>query len=65
VQRGVVLGEDLGDQLAAAGDVDLVEEVLDVVADSVGRQVKPGGDLGGPVTARDQCVICCSRVESW
>jgi hypothetical protein len=43
----VVLGEELGDQLAAAGDADLGEDGLDVVADRVGRQEQLVGDLGG------------------
>jgi hypothetical protein len=43
----VVLGEEPGDQLAAAGDADLGEDGLDVVADRVGRQEQLVGDLDG------------------
>lgn len=32
---GVVLGEDLGDELAAGGDANLFEDLLEVVADGV------------------------------
>jgi len=42
-----VLGEDPVHELAAAGDADLLEECLDVVADGVRREVQLGGDLGG------------------
>jgi hypothetical protein len=50
----VVIGVELGDQLAAAGHADLGEDRLEVVADGVGRQEQLGGDLGGAGAAGDQ-----------
>jgi hypothetical protein len=44
-EGGVVLAEELGDQFAAAVDVDLGEDRLEVVADGVGGQVQPLGVL--------------------
>ena len=53
-RRRVVLGEDPVHELAAAGDADLLEERLDVVADGVRREVQLGGDLGGAEPAGDR-----------
>jgi hypothetical protein len=61
VERLVVLGEQLGDQLATAGHADLVEDGLHVVADRMGREEQLLGDVGGAGAAGDQAVICCSR----
>src|SRR5215212_11374771 len=52
-RRRVVLGEHAVHQLAAAGDADLLEGRLDVVADGVRRQVQLGGDLAGAEPAGD------------
>jgi hypothetical protein len=50
----VVVGEQPGDQLAAAVHADLGEDRLDVVADGVGRQEQLLGDVGRAGAAGDQ-----------
>jgi hypothetical protein len=54
VRRLVVLGEHLRYQLAPAGDADLVQDGLDVVADGVAGEEQTGGDLGGARPLGDQ-----------
>ena len=49
-----MLGEDPVHELAAAGDADLLEEGLDVVADGVRGEVELGGDLGGAEPSGDR-----------
>src|SRR5215218_2526659 len=50
VRRLVVLGEQLGHELAAAGDAQLAEDRLHVATDGVCREVELVGDLGRPDT---------------
>jgi hypothetical protein len=51
VHRRDVLGEQRGDELASAGDADLLEDGLDVAADGVEGEEEPLGDLGGAASA--------------
>src|SRR5688500_7912774 len=54
MDRPVVLGEQRGDELAAAGDADLVADGLDVVAHRMRGQVQLGGDLRRAGAAGDE-----------
>ena len=46
--------EQPGDELSAVGDVELLEDRLEVVLDRVGRQVQAGGDRGVGQALRDE-----------
>ena len=54
VDRRVVLGEQLCDQLTTARHADLVEDRLDVVAHRVDREEQPASDLGGADALGDE-----------
>ena len=50
---GVVVGEQLGDELSSAADANFVEHRFDVVPHGVRRQEQLGGDLGRGAAAGD------------
>src|SRR5215207_7657861 len=50
----VVGEEDLADQVPAAANAGLLEDLLEVLLDGVGRDDEPLGDLGRRVAAQDQ-----------